>query len=140
MADQHTTMITDYFHISNRINEYTQEQNIEEWDIDLIKIRFISESNVSEFNDKELALLLSASESQIHNFFVVHCCLSNYLNELIDDQKYSSWFVQNEKLNISYANGNTKYYDAADIALLMKKTEKADWSYPALVASSNAMF
>ncbi|KJF83456.1 hypothetical protein UA31_02610 [Photobacterium angustum] len=78
-----------------------------------------------------------ATENQVQNFFVVHCCLSNYLDDLIGAREYSTWFVDNDSLNVSFPDGMTGQYDIADISLLMKKTEEANWSFPALIESWN---
>ncbi len=139
MIERYEPMITDYFYISNFINNYVQANEIEFWDTNLIRIEFEFASHSTEYGVQDLAKLLDVTESQIQNFFIVHCCLSNYLHDLIGVREYSTWFVRDGSLNVNYPNGMTEQYYTSDIALLMKKTEEINWSYPALVESWNEM-
>ncbi|EQB9045381.1 hypothetical protein ACYVOZ_003417 [Vibrio cholerae] len=137
MVEQYKPMITDYFYISNLIKNYVQKNEVEHWDTEYIMFEFYSASKSKEYDAKDLAKALDATENQVQNFFVVHCCLSNYLYDLIGDREYSTWFVEDGSLNVSYSNDMAEQYDIADISLLMKKTEEANWSFSALVESWN---
>ncbi len=137
MIEQYKTMITDYFYISNLIKCYVQKNKIEYWDTEFIRLEFYFASKSQEYDVKDLAKILVATENQVQNFFVVHCCLSNCLDDLIGDREYSTWFVDNDSLNVSFPDDMTGQYDIADISSLMKKTEEANWSFPALVESWN---
>ncbi|WP_283130146.1 hypothetical protein [Enterovibrio norvegicus] len=138
MAEQFNPKVKDYFYVSDRIASLVDKE-VDYWDTSLIKLEFHTASDTAEYTSHEAAELLGATEREVENFFVVHCCLSNHLRDLNGDKEYSSWEPNNGCLMVKYPKGVTEVYNASDIALLMKNTESANWSYPALVASWEEM-
>ncbi len=139
MSKKYESMVGDYWMVFNSIEQYVSSEvgGFEYWDTDLIKLTIDTESTTYTYDYSEASVMLGVSESQMKNFLVVHCCLSNNLDGFIGERDYDFWDAKGNQLVITLNDSSELIFQTSDICELMVKTESVGWSYDDLVNSAN---
>lgn len=111
--------IKHYFDVCLIINTAIGENM--EWDTSLDKLEIFETGFENEriLNIKEACERFDITTAQAEAFFVVHCALSNYIYDLIDNKDYSTWSIENDVVKVLYDDGASKSYDIHAINALM---------------------
>lgn len=136
---RYESMINDFFCVYDAINHIvpSQFQDLEFWDTDLTKVVVQTARETYTLDYAQLSTMLDVPELKIKHFLVVHCALSNHLNEIIGERDYKVWDVKNGELVVTLNDNASQIYQAADIYKLMAKSEYVDWSFASLENDEN---
>jgi hypothetical protein len=136
---RHDSMINDFFCVYDAINHIVPSlfKDLEFWDTDLTKLLVQTATATHSYDYAQVSTMLDEPELKIKHFLVVHCALSNHLNEIIGEKDYKVWDVKNGQLVVTLNDNTSQMYQAADIYKLMTKSEYVDLSYDSLVNDEN---
>ncbi len=130
MSENYISMVRDYFDTCEAL-EY-KLGNAGYWDTQLITLEVNSHNEELSLTAEQASDYLGISLCKVKSFFVIHCCLSNNLDTLINGREYKSWSVSKSELLVEFPDSISKAYIASEIEQLLKNTETCTWSYGAL--------
>lgn len=141
MSKKYESMIGDYCVVVNAIESYVSSkvEDFEYWDAEVTTFFIDTETATHTYNYAEASIILGVSESQMQNFLIVHCCLSDYLDGLIGEKDHESWDMKDQQLVVTYSDNSEDVFQTSDISELMSKTESVGWTYADLVNAEKVL-
>ena len=141
MSNKYESMVGDYCVVVNAIESYVASKitDFEYWDAEGSKFFVDTESATYMYDYVEAAIILGVSEVQMQHFFVVHCCLGDYLDGLIGAKDPEAWDMKDQQLVVTYTDNSEDVFQIADICELMSKTEAVGWTFADLVKAEKVL-
>ncbi|WP_025820484.1 hypothetical protein [Shewanella marina] len=124
----------DFFIINPLIDAKLLEKygDFEYWSADVHQLYVdLGDKDIS-FNFIELMELLEVSEEELQHFFQIDAWLSNRIFNLITEDYYQRWSVEDGAIAVTYESGAIEEFDIEAINKAMQDGNE-DWSYMTLL-------
>lgn len=141
MSDKYISMIQDFFHVFEALNQYVLDSygELAAWETQLVRLDIDQGDKEKSYNVAQVASMLNFSEDAVKSFLVVYSFLSNNLYDLIGNREYEDWGTDGNSLQVEYSDLTIESFDADQIAPLMERRVYFEWTFDALQRTYDEM-
>ncbi|CAH1524315.1 conserved hypothetical protein [Vibrio jasicida] len=141
MSDKYISMIQDFFHVFEALNQYVLDSygELAAWETQLVRLDIDQGDKEKSYDVAQVASMLNLSEDAVKSFLVVYSFLSNNLYDLIGNREYEDWGTDGNSLQVEYSDLTIESFDADQIAPLMERRVYFEWTFDALQRTYDEM-
>ncbi|WP_038876459.1 hypothetical protein [Vibrio jasicida] len=141
MSDKYISMIQDFFHVFEALNQYVLDSygELAAWETQLVRLDIDQGDKEKSYDVAQVASMLNFSEDAVKSFLVVYSFLSNNLYDLIGNREYEDWGTNGNSLQVEYSDLTIESFDADQIAPLMERRVYFEWTFDALQRTYDEM-
>ncbi|EEZ89188.1 conserved hypothetical protein [Vibrio harveyi 1DA3] len=141
MSDKYISMIQDFFHVFEALNQYVLDSygELAAWETQLVRLDIDQGDKEKSYDVAQVASMLNFSEDAVKSFLVVYSFLSNNLYDLIGNREYEDWGTDGNSLQVEYSDLTIESFDADQIAPLMERRVYFEWTFDALQRTYDEM-
>ncbi|CAH1552195.1 hypothetical protein [Vibrio owensii] len=141
MSDKYISMIQDFFHVFEALNQYVLDSygELAAWETQLVRLDIDQGDKEKSYDVAQVASMLNFSEDAVKSFLVVYSFLSNNLYDLIGNREYEDWGTDGDSLQVEYSDLTIESFDADQIAPLMERRVYFEWTFDALQRTYDEM-
>lgn len=141
MSDKYISMIQDFFHVFEALNQYVLDSygELAAWETQLVRLDIDQGDKEKSYDVAQVASMLNLSEDAVKSFLVVYSFLSNNLYDLIGNREYEDWGTNGNSLQVEYSDLTIESFDADQIAPLMERRVYFEWTFDALQRTYDEM-
>ncbi|MFM2655983.1 hypothetical protein [Vibrio owensii] len=141
MSDKYISMIQDFFHVFEALNQYVLDSygELAAWETQLVRLDIDQGDKEKSYDVAQVASMLNFSEDAVKSFLVVYSFLSNNLYDLIGNREYEDWGTDGNSLQVEYSDLTIESFDADQIAPLMERRVYFEWTFDALQCTYDEM-
>ncbi|CAH1523024.1 conserved hypothetical protein [Vibrio owensii] len=141
MSDKYISMIQDFFHVFEALNQYVLDSygELAAWETQLVRLDIDQGDKEKSYDVAQVASMLNFSEGAVKSFLVVYSFLSNNLYDLIGNREYEDWGTDGNSLQVEYSDLTIESFDADQIAPLMERRVYFEWTFDALQRTYDEM-
>ncbi|WP_039975804.1 hypothetical protein [Vibrio jasicida] len=141
MSDKYISMIQDFFHVFEALNQYVLDSygELAAWETQLVRLDIDQGDKEKSYGVAQVASMLNFSEDAVKSFLVVYSFLSNNLYDLIGNREYEDWGTDGNSLQVEYSDLTIESFDADQIAPLMERRLYFEWTFDALQRTYDEM-
>ncbi|WP_039987141.1 hypothetical protein [Vibrio owensii] len=141
MSDKYISMIQDFFHVFEALNQYVLDSygELAAWETQLVRLDIDQGDKEKSYDVAQVASMLNFSEDAVKSFLVVYSFLSNNLYDLIGNREYEDWGTDGNSLQVEYSDLTIESFDADQIAPLMERRVYFECTFDALQRTYDEM-